>query len=120
MRLRVFAFIVALVGLALIPASADAGHRHPRGWGEVQVVRHYGYYPRYAHFYETDLRTDPYAYSWAPRRYYPYYNSAYWRPTWELRYRKRCCRPVAYLPPYYQAWGYPRPYYGYGYRHRRW
>jgi hypothetical protein len=123
MRSWVFACIAALVGFALIPATADAGQRRHRGWGEVQAVQHYGYYPRYAHFYRSDLRTDPYAYRWAPRPYYPYYNSAYWRPTWELQYRRACCRPVAALPPYYQAWGYPRPYYGYRARykhHRRW
>lgn len=112
MRARVFALLVAAVAIALIPVTAEAGHRRAhRGWGEVQAVRHYGYYPRYHHYYDVDYRTDPYAYNWQPRRYYPYYNSGYWRPTVELRFRRACCRPVALLPPYYQAWGYPRPYY---------
>ena len=53
---------------------------------------------------------DPYAYSYEPRGYYPYYNSDYWRPAAELRYRRACCKPVLVLPPYYQAWGYPKPY----------
>lgn len=108
MRLRVFALLAAAVGLALMPVAAEAGHRRaPRGYGEVQVVHHYGYYPRYRHVYHSDFYTDPYAYRASPRGYYPYYNSGYWRPTNELRYRRACCRPFAALPPYYQAWGYP-------------
>lgn len=56
-------------------------------------------------------RRDPHAYVYEPRGYYPYYNSYYWRPAYEVR-RKRYYA----LPPYYPAWGYPNPYY----RHREW
>jgi hypothetical protein len=124
MRLRVFALLAAAVCLALTPIAAEAGHRRaPRGYGEVQVVHHYGYYPRYRNVYNRDFYTDPYAYRASPRGYYPYYNSGYWRPTAELRYRRACCRPYSALPPYYQAWGYPkRVYYKNNGRryHRHW
>ncbi len=45
----------------------------------------------------------------------------YWRPTRELRLRQACCRPAYYaLPPYYQAWGYPRGVYAQkGWKHQR-
>lgn len=116
MRLRVFALLAAVFGLALMPIAAEAGHRRaPRGWGEVQVVHHHGYYPRYRHVYHRHPYADPYAYRFAPRGYYPYYNSAYWRPTYELRHR-RAWRPAPRLPRYYQAWGYPKRYYN----HRKW
>lgn len=117
MRSRVFALLIAAAGLVHLPIVAEAGHRRaPRGWGETQVVHHYGYYPRYRHVYHRSYYTDPYAYRASPRGYYPYYNSHYWRPTRELRYRRDCCRPVATLPPYYQAWGYPKRHY----KHRKW
>lgn len=111
MRLRVLLVaLLAAVGL-MAPLAAEAGHRRaPVGYGEVQVVRHWGYYPRYAHVYTVDFATDPYAYRYSPRRYYPYYNSDYWRPAAVLRYRKACCRPAPVLPAYYQAWGYPSGY----------
>ena len=130
MRLRVFSLLAALAALIALPFAAEAGHRAPRGWSGVQDVHHYGYYPRYRHVYHRNYYTDPYAYEYEPRRYYPYYNSGYWRPTYELRYRRACCRPELQLPRYYQAWGYPkRRYYKhhrkwhhhhYGRRHRNW
>jgi hypothetical protein len=48
---------------------------------------------------------DPYAYRPENRGYYPYYNSGYWKPASELRYR-----PIPYyeLPKYYPAWGYTK------------
>jgi len=53
---------------------------------------------------------DPYAYTYIPRGYYPYYNSNYWRPAWQMRARPR----YIYVPPdYYASWGYPVR----GYRH---
>ncbi len=113
MRLRVIALFAAAVGLATIPAAAEAGHRrqvqhqHPhhsgynhRGWAEA-------YTPFYHRHYRSDWRYDPYAYDATKPRYYPYYNSGHWRPTHELRYRRDRFRPFAALPPYYQAWGYP-------------
>ena len=93
-------------------SPADAGRRHHRGWGDVQTVRHYRYTPRYNHVYVTrNGAFDPYAYRFRPRGYYPYYNSGYWVPAAELRYRRACCRPYAALPPYYRAWGYPNDVY---------
>ena len=50
--------------------------------------------------------TDPYAYSYEPRGYYPYYDSGYWRVYCG---GKLNCVPVAYQPPYWKAWGYPKP-----------
>jgi hypothetical protein len=89
MRTRVLAIVAALFAVALTSTTAaEAGWR-----------RHYydGYY------------ADPYRYTYEQRRWYPYYNSGYWVPTRELQYRRACCRPAYYaLPPYYQAWGYPR------------
>jgi len=105
MRSRMLAVLAAAAALAIIPASADAGHRH-RVWHGAPVVRHHAYFPRYWY----DAEYDPYAYSYAPRRYYPYYNSGYWRPTVELQYRRACCRPYSGLPRYYRAWGYPVAY----------
>jgi hypothetical protein len=121
MRSRVLALFLAAIGLALIPAAAEAGHRrhhHSNGF--------YTNYQFYHRHYRSDFEYDRYAYYPSPRRYYPYYNSGYWRPTQELRYR-RVYRPFAELPPYYQAWGHPRPIYKarkwhrYGSeRHRHW
>ena len=112
-------FVVALVALAAIctaftsPASAFGWHRHepPHGWGRTRAVRHWVYYPRYAHHYYVHRRTDPYAYRYEPRGYYPYYGSGYWRPSRRVR-RHRGYR----APRYYPAWGH----YKRRWRHRRW
>ena len=97
-----------------VPDPAEAFHRrHPAGWGTERTVVHHGYYPRYRHVYVTHSVTDPYAYRYEPRGYYPYYNSGYWKPAREMRLRKR--RHHRH-PPYYQAWGYPDAHY----RHRAW
>jgi hypothetical protein len=52
--------------------------------------------------YRIGSPADPYSYQPAQPRYYPYYNSGYWRPIEEMRgstrYRFK-------LPRYYQAWG---------------
>lgn len=110
MRLRVIALLAAAFGLALIPGTAEAGKRRPhyhpdqsynlRGWSDQDR-------PFYHRHYRSDWEYDRYAYYSTPRRYYPYYNSGYWRPTYELRIRRDRYRPYAALPPYYQAWGYP-------------
>jgi len=113
MRSRVLALFVAALGLALLPMAAEAKHRRHHNHG--------GYYTKtefYHRHHRSDFEYDRFAYYESPRRYYPYYNSGYWRPTVELRYRRACCRPVAMLPPYYQAWGYPRPVYRL--KHRKW
>ncbi len=110
MRLRVVALIAAALCLAMIPATAEAGHRHKhyhpnqdynlRGWSNQ-------YEPFYHRHYRSDWEYDGYAYTPGRARYYPYYNSGQWRPTYELRVRRACCRPDLSLPPYYQAWGSP-------------
>lgn len=46
---------------------------------------------------------DRYPYVYEAPRYYPYYNSDYWRPAQEMRKP----RPYYVQPPYYPAWGYP-------------
>lgn len=50
--------------------------------------------------------TDPYAYRYEPRGYYPYYDSGYWRPYCGSKLN---CVPAPYQPPYWKAWGYPKP-----------
>ncbi len=117
MRLRVIALLAAAVGLAAIPAAAEAGHRRPvRDHVQDHRPHHSGYNhrgwavsytPFYHRHYRSDWRYDPYAYDATKPRYYPYYNSGHWRPTHELRYRRDRFRPFAALPPYYQAWGFP-------------
>lgn len=102
----------SLIFAAIAPAQAGGWHRN-RGWGEVQAVDHHIYYPRYRQSYHYHPYTDPYAYRYEPRGYYPYYNSHYWKPAWVMRHRPRY---VFVPPPYYQAWGYPKRHY----RHREW
>lgn len=118
MRLKsLLAAMLALVAIVMTaPAPAEAGHYHrsdaPRGWGHERVVRHWIYYPRYHHRYYAHAVTDPYAYRYEPRGYYPYYNSGYWVPA-------RCyhrCRQTYRLPPYYKAWGASKRHY----HHRKW
>ena len=90
-----------------VSTSADAGWRRPpAGWGNVQTVTHYGYYPRYRNVYATAYATDPYAYGgrYVPPGYYPYYNSGYWRPGLQNRYRRGVFLPRPY---YYGPRGYP-------------
>ncbi len=116
-RLLAAAFAaLALLGIASQPAQAGCRHNcAPHGWGQVRTVEHYGYYPRYRHVYAVHYVTDPYAYHYEPRGYYPYYNSGYWRPAVEMRHRRaHQYRNVAV--PYYQAWGYPDR----RYHHRAW
>ncbi|HKZ95873.1 MAG TPA: hypothetical protein VJ045_02715 [Hyphomicrobiaceae bacterium] len=115
--MRVPALVLAGAVLALslaAPKPAEAwSRRAPAGWGDAQIVRNWGYYPRYEHVYSVDYATDPYAYRYMPSGYYPYYNSGYWRPAWVMRLRPR---PHYRLPPYYQAWGYPDR----TYNHAKW
>jgi hypothetical protein len=94
MAISLFAFMA--------PDKAEAfgwEHRH-----DGRTIHHRVYRPHYRHVY---VRHDPYAYRPARVRYYPYYNSHYWRPLREyratkIRYRYR-------LPDYYSSWGYPLP-----------
>jgi hypothetical protein len=113
MRTRVLAIVAALFAVALTSTTAaEAGWRRSSHYydGAPRFYRVYDGYPY-----------DPYRYRYEPRGWYPYYNSGYWRPARELRYRRACCRPAYYaLPPYYQSWGYPRAVYVQkGWRDRR-
>lgn len=119
MRSRVVAMLAAAIGLALIPAAAEAGHRRHHHHHHHHHGAHAQHYKFYHKHYRSDWRFDPYGYEFSPRGYYPYYNSGYWRPTNELRYRRYHYRPYASLPPYYRAWGYPQRYYVHREWHRR-
>lgn len=118
MRLNhVFAFIAALVLAVIVSAlAASAGGVDktdvPHGWAHERVVRHWVYYPRYHHIYHSNTATDPYAYQYQPRGYYPYYNSGYWRPRHLVAKNRAHFRH----PKYYQAWGANRKWY----HHYRW
>jgi hypothetical protein len=119
MRQRILAAafaVFAVLGFAAQPASATCRYGcAPAGWGTVRTVQHWGYYPRYQHVYSVHYATDPYAYHYEPRGYYPYYNSGYWRPAAEMR-RERLNQYRYVSVPYYQAWGYPKRHY----HHRAW
>lgn len=47
---------------------------------------------------------DPYEYRYRPVGWYPYYNSDYWVPRAEMRYRYR--KPLL-IGEYWSSWGYP-------------
>jgi len=112
----VLAAILAAVVLSIgfsTPGSAGGWERRgpPAGWGRERVVRHWVYRPRYQHRFHVHHRTDPYAYRYEPRGYYPYYSSGYWRPAHKVR------RHRGYAAPrYYPSWGYKKR----RYRHERW
>jgi hypothetical protein len=99
------AVAVIAAGLAA-PTTADAfgwsRHSEPEGWGRLRTIRHWVYYPRYTHVTLTHAGTDPYAYRYEPRGYYPFYNSGYWTKASEMRARRRA-RFIH--PPYHSAWG---------------
>lgn len=127
MRLKsMFAMAAAVLALGLAsprPAEAFGWHRtsEPAGWTRMRTIRHWATH----RVYHTHVAPDPYAYDYAPRGYYPYYNSGQWRPAREMRRG----RPHYALPPYFKAWGYPNrkyrhvewhlKHYG-GHRHHRW
>lgn len=73
----------------------------PDGWDHLRTVRHWVYTPHYRHQYLTNSETDRHAYHYAPRGYYPYYNSGYWG-------RAHIQRQHNILPPYYASWGAPK------------
>ncbi len=93
-----FAVAIASFGIVAAPQSASAAD-----FGRSE--RH----ARYRNVVVEDTYVDPYAYSYSPRGYYPYYNSNYWGPPRIRRIRYQ-------LPPYYAAWGAPRR----GYNHYEW
>lgn len=102
------ATVLVALGAAL-PATAGGFERPPEGWGAVRPITHHVYYPRYAHVYKVHGTTDPFAYRYEPRGYYPYYASHYWK------HRSVAVRPHYARPPHYAAWGYPRKW-----EHRKW
>ena len=111
MRLKcvLVALAVLFCGIS-VTNSAQAGG--DRGYYTYQPIYYKKVYPRHKkrHYRRPVeyLVTDPYAYRYEPRGYYPYYNSGYWRP---LCASNNSCVPRAMQPPYYQAWGYPKPVY---------
>jgi hypothetical protein len=132
MRLKsLLAIATAAMALGLAaPKSAEAfgwkRHPEPAGWGRMRTIRHWVYHPRYKHVYLTHGDTDPYAYRYMPRGYYPYYNSHYWTSASEMRARRKA---RLRHPPYYAAWGYPDHHYSHtewhyrnhgGHRHHHW
>jgi hypothetical protein len=75
----------------------------PAGWGTVRPIKHWVYYPRYAHQYNVHSTTDPFAYHSRAVRYYPG-TSQYWSHHYHPQ------RADFALPSYHPAWGYERPY----------
>jgi hypothetical protein len=116
MRLKsLLALVMGLMTLGIATsgsASAFFWDRpdQPAGWNNIRTVRHWVYYPRYHHVYLRGADTDPHAYRYSPRGYYPYYNSNYWRPASKVH------RQHNVLPPYYAAWGSKKR----GYHHVEW
>lgn len=116
MRLKsLLAVALAILSLGSVATPHSAGAVHwdrpdqPSGWGRLRTVRHWVYRPHYNHVYLQHQATDPYAYRYQPRGYYPYYNSGYWGPPRVKRYRGPS-------PSYYAAWGAPRR----NYHHVEW
>lgn len=104
MRFRSFlSLAVACAALAAVASqpTAASGRRASAGDGEARVAHHY---VAFRHDRDGYGGFDPYGYRYVQPRYYPYYNSGYWRPAHEVRKRP----PHFQLPRYYQAWGYPK------------
>ncbi len=81
------------------PAPASAGGANPDGWGIYSPLE-----PPTRHRPRA-YRYDPRSWYYSQRGYYPYYNSGYWVPRAEMRYRYR----YTYVGPKYRygpAWGY--------------
>jgi hypothetical protein len=103
------------IGLMAAPQAQAFDHGRtdaPSGWVGVRDVRHWVYYPRYRHYYLTNGSTDPFAYRYEPRGYYPYYNSGYWKPRSHVVVK----RAHFAHPKYYKAWGANRKHYD----HSKW
>lgn len=102
---KMAAFVVTILAFGLAaPKPAEAfGFNlfEPLGWGQKRVVRHYYYYPRYAHRFHAHSATDPYAYKYEQPGYYPLKDSEYWRPAKEVHKR----RARHQFPRYHKAWG---------------
>ena len=115
MRSRFFAALFAVFGLGVMAAAATPAAAHDccsSCCGQAYIyegaVGHRYYAPTvYREAYYSAYTSDRFAYRYARPSYYPYYNSGYWRPTRELRYRAAYLHPYPPLPRYYPAWGYP-------------
>lgn len=82
--------------------SSQADDRGYRAWDNHRPAN----YPARRKVVAGYFVTDPYAYRYEPRGYYPYYDSGYWRP---LCGGNVNCVPRPYQPPYWKGWGYPKP-----------
>ena len=101
--LAIAAAAAALVLSSPQPASAFDRDRPdtPSGWVGVRHIRHWVYYPRYQHYYLSHGQTDPFAYDYEPRGYYPAYNTGYWKPRSQVALHR-----AHYTAPHYnKAWG---------------
>lgn len=94
---------VAAVACSSLPASADGAKVERR-----VVKKHVGIAKRHPIVFNAwgypATSADPYAYSYEPRPWYPYYNSGEWVRRAAMRYRTRY--DLA-LPDYYSSYGYP-------------
>ena len=112
--MRLKSLLAACAALACIgvadpqPAAAFGDRDQPDGWNTVRPIRHWVYYPRYAHNYHV----DPYAYQYSPRRYYPYNSANYWQPARTVRKRNHQhynhWNVQAPRYKYYPSWGYSK------------
>ena len=82
MRIKTVAVgLVALIGFACVATAPSLAF----GWKR----------------YDRHSETDPYAYNYEHRGYYPYYGSHYWRPAYKVRNQ----RHKFVQPRYHQSWG---------------
>lgn len=111
----VAAAAVALFAGTAVPDTASAAHKrhhhhakhHHHVKRVVAAVPHV-HYSAYANVYAI----DPYAYSYQPRGYYPYYGSQYWVPApWVYARNHALYNHVVVAPTRYDygpSWGYPK------------
>ncbi len=105
MRSRsLWAALMACLALSLAGSQpASAGGEYTVWKGRDYRPAYYPVRPRPVSVY---FITDPYAYRYEPRGYYPYYDAGYWRP---LCGRNINCVKAVFQSPYWKAWGYPKP-----------
>ena len=102
--------LIAVVACALLsaaPASATDLTRPPAGFNETRDVHHWRYVPNYRHVVHVADTSDPYAYRYERRGYYPYYHSNYWVPAEQMRNRYHYTYPGQKYR-YSKSWGQPR------------
>ncbi len=98
MRRLAFVLFAAAAAIVCSVPAAVAGGQNPDGYGIYTPGRK-------LHNGLRLYRYDTHSWYWAPRGYYPYFNSGYWVPRAEMKTRYR----YKYLGPrykYYPAWGY--------------